>query len=388
MPYSIVLVADDIEALGGVQRFANILSTGLAERGHRVSLLGINKSTDPMQYRRHSSVQTDSIYALPYSHFRQRVDNISTTHEDEAEIWHEHRLATEAGQLRLQQHIASWGPETIVVVLQISALIALQKAGLLETRPDRPRVIAQYHGSFDYAQARGVLPRIVDEFSAVDLQLFLTEEYARQFAEAGLPDAGYVHNPNTLPPQTFDAAQREQTVVSLSRLHEEKSLDELLTAWSLISEEFPSWTLALYGAGPERSALELLAAELGIAGSVKFCGVATDLADSLGKASINVLTSHREGWPLVVAEAAVCGIPTVAYDAGHGLQRLIADSRTGIIVPTYQPEDFAKALSTLMGSSELRRTLGERAAQEISQYSLENVIPQWEAIFEALLPQS
>lgn len=385
MPYSIVLVADDVEALGGVQRFANILSTGLVERGHQVILLGISKSTDPVPYLRDPAVEVDSIYQLPYSYFRQRADNSPTTHEDEDDIWREHRTIADAGRAKLGRYLKSWGSETIVIVLQIGALVALQQAGLLEPGPNRPKVIAQYHGSFDYARSRGALPRVIDQFNAVDVPLFLTEAYARQFAAAGVQNAGFVHNPNTLPAQEINLAHRERTVVSLSRLHEEKSLNELLTAWALVSPEFPDWKLSLYGSGPEEDTLKLLVAELKIERTIEFCGTVTDLAAALAKASINVLTSHREGWPLVVAEAAVCGVPTVAYDAGYGLQQLIDDSRTGLIVSTNRPEEFAASISALMASTVLRHAMGIRAAEEISQYSLENVIPQWEAIFESLL---
>ncbi|WP_192476437.1 glycosyltransferase [Arthrobacter sp. AET 35A] len=384
MPKNIIIIADDIQSLGGVQQFANILSKGFAQRGNRVSLIAICNNGDPVAYERHADVTTDEIFERPYSHYAKRAELATQTGASEDEIWQQHRKMANEGNAKLKTYVGSWDAHSILIVLQLSSMIALRNAGIHRRKHDRPKLIAQYHNSYDYAVSVGYISEIIQEYSLADKALFLTAGDALCFASAGIQGASYVHNPVDVKIRNSIKATRNKTVVSMSRLHKDKSIDELLSAWAMVAETFPDWSLNVYGEGPERENLVTLADRLGISNSVLFKGTTNNVLDVFETASINVLTSHREGWGLVIAEAASCGIPTVAYDGGYGVRELIADERTGLLVRTNRPEHFAQALSKLMSSSDYRNQLGRKAESEIRKYSLDNVINKWETIIYRL----
>ncbi len=80
----------------------------------------------------------------------------------------------------------------------------------------------------------------------------------------------------------------------------------------------PSVTLDIIGDGPERGALEALAASHGISERVRFLGSVPHAAlpDHYRSAALHILSSRSESLPMTVLEAAACGLPTVSTAAG------------------------------------------------------------------------
>jgi glycosyltransferase involved in cell wall biosynthesis len=134
-------------------------------------------------------------------------------------------------------------------------------------------------------------------------------------------------------------------VVYVGRLSEEKGVDVLLEALGR------STTLRadIVGDGPERTALERLAASLGVDDRVRFHGrVAADAVhDAMRAASVAVVPSRwYENMPIAVLEAFAAGVPVVASAIG-GLPELIDDGSDGILVPPDEPGVLARTLTTL-----------------------------------------
>ena len=94
-------------------------------------------------------------------------------------------------------------------------------------------------------------------------------------------------------------------------------------------------TLLVVGEGPERSALQRQAEELGVGGRVRFLGEVAHarLAEVYAAADLLVLASSREGWPNVVLEAMACGTPVIAAPV-EGVPEMITEHAAGLILPT------------------------------------------------------
>ena len=102
------------------------------------------------------------------------------------------------------------------------------------------------------------------------------------------------------------------------RLQPEKRTDVGVRAFAASGLAAEGWTLDVAGIGPEREALESLAAELGVATSVRFSGYRTDLPDLLARAGLLLAPCPVEGLGLTLLEAMASGLPPVAADAaGH-----------------------------------------------------------------------
>jgi glycosyltransferase involved in cell wall biosynthesis len=127
-------------------------------------------------------------------------------------------------------------------------------------------------------------------------------------------DAFRVIAPGVTAPAAVEPS-RTATAVSVGRLHAVKDHATVLRAWHRVVAARPEATLTIVGDGPERVALEALARELRLDGTVSFRGEANPASDLYG-ASMFLLSSRAEGFSRAVVEALSAGLPVVATDVG------------------------------------------------------------------------
>jgi D-inositol-3-phosphate glycosyltransferase len=118
--------------------------------------------------------------------------------------------------------------------------------------------------------------------------------------------------------------------------------------------------------------LTRLAASHGIADGVRFVGPRsrTDLAALFRGARVVLVPSHSETFGLVALEAAASGVPVVAQGTG-GLREAVLAGDTGLIIESRDPQDWADALTEVLGNPELARrlSLAARARAEVFDWS-------------------
>jgi glycosyltransferase involved in cell wall biosynthesis len=139
-------------------------------------------------------------------------------------------------------------------------------------------------------------------------------------------------------------------VVSVGRLKYPKDTPTLLEAAARVPGE---WRLDLVGDGPERPELERAAPA-----NVHFLGERHDVPEVLAAASIFVLSSRSEGFPISVLEAMAAGLPVIASDVG-GVSEQVEHDVTGLLVPREDAAALASALQRLVEDPALRRRMGE-----------------------------
>jgi glycosyltransferase involved in cell wall biosynthesis len=144
-------------------------------------------------------------------------------------------------------------------------------------------------------------------------------------------------------------------------------------------------TLLLVGDGPERSAVEARAAELGLGPDVvRFLGYRTDVGDLLGASDILVLPSASEGLPMCILEAMAHGLPVVASAVG-GIPELVQHGRTGLLVPPDDAAALSDALQRLLVDPGARRALGGAGRSRVScEFSFDLSVAGYDALYARL----
>jgi glycosyltransferase involved in cell wall biosynthesis len=99
--------------------------------------------------------------------------------------------------------------------------------------------------------------------------------------------------------------------------------------------------------------------------SVTFHGYQADIAPWYRAADIVALPSSAEGIPRVVLEGAAAGLPAVAFDI-PGCREALVDGKTGFLANSM--DSFLQALSTLAGSADLRRSMGEAGRNYVVEH--------------------
>ena len=246
-------------------------------------------------------------------------------------------------------------------------------------------VIAVAH--LPMAAPRAGLDRLV-RFNAGRLTAVVgvSEHAARQIEQlVGLPPGGVRVAPNGVPepahPLSAPVPPGRLVVGAVGRLDRQKGFDVLLRAVT----DLPAVHVVLVGDGPERTALERLAAELRLTERVSMLGWSDDASGYLRSFDVLAVPSRYEGLPLVLLEAMLAGVPVVATDVG-GIPDAVEHERSALLVPPDDVAALAAALGRLTAEETLRRRLAAAAQQEgRRRFSLSGMVHSYEALYAELL---
>ena len=174
----------------------------------------------------------------------------------------------------------------------------------------------------------------------------------------------------------------------LGRLEWRKGPDVLLRAFAEAAHQCDI-RLVIAGAGPERDALEALAASLGLADRVYFLGaVEGDTKTYLLQNGLFTVIPSRlsEAFPLVVLESyaasrAVLGTQVV------GLADLIDCEQTGLVVPCDCPNLLAAAILRAIRQPEQTAAWGTAGRRIAQRYDWRCIAERHLSLFEELIAQ-
>jgi glycosyltransferase involved in cell wall biosynthesis len=222
-------------------------------------------------------------------------------------------------------------------------------------------------------------------YPRLDALVVLTDLDRRRYDELLSGRVRLYSIPNTIRPNVGPVAPLEgTTILAAGRLTRQKGFDLLIAAFAQIAPERPDWRLRICGSGPWHERLERLAAEHGLSDRVSLPGPVEPLADEMNAAALFILSSRFEGFPLVLLEAMAKGMPVVAFDCPTGPGEVIDDHRNGLLVPAEDVDGLARAIAEATADTSLRRRLASEAARTASQYTIETVGPQWDALLAEL----
>lgn len=211
-----------------------------------------------------------------------------------------------------------------------------------------------------------------------------TRDLARWIGEQGWPADRVHYLPNFVDDMggvlaaELDVPPDRPRLLGLGRLHRNKGFDTLLRAMPGLPEAH----LVIAGEGPERRALERLAAELGVAERVSFLGWRPDAGALLAACDIFVCSSRHEPLGNMVLEAWSAARPVVAV-AAQGPSELIRDGETGLLVPRESPEALGQAIRGLLADPARRAALSAagRAAYD-AEFARGPVLAQWRGFLQ------
>ena len=164
-------------------------------------------------------------------------------------------------------------------------------------------------------------------------------------------------------------------------------IDTLIEAFALLRKRIRRRTrLLVAGEGPDRSKLERLAADRGIADSVEFKGWLShdQLPSFLNGLDVFCALSRLDSESFGVAplEASACGVPVIASNVG-GLPETVRHQETGLLVGREAPQEAAEGLTALLDDSNLRHRLGQAGrAFAVERYDWERSLDIMERIYQ------
>ena len=176
----------------------------------------------------------------------------------------------------------------------------------------------------------------------------------------------------------------ETDLLFAGRLIKDKHVDNLLEVVARLRADHHAIQCTIVGDGPERSALEDQAEELGLGKNIRFTGFlpkVDELYARMKSAKLLVFLSEREGFGMVVVESAACGLPSIVVSAeNNAAATLVVDGKTGFVCPPDYGR-IAGRISALLKDPEQRLGMSLNAQSWSKQFDWEYITKKIESVY-------
>lgn len=160
--------------------------------------------------------------------------------------------------------------------------------------------------------------------------------------------------------------------ITVARLSEEKGLARLIRSVAALDIPFE---YHIIGEGNERKQLQKLINELGLEKKIFLEGEKIEPFRHMADADLFLMGSHYEGFPNALCEAAMAGIPSIAFDAPGGIGEIIRDGENGLLVKDGDEAAFCTSIKKALAMSFDREKI---KADIKKRYSVGRVLPMIE----------
>jgi len=138
------------------------------------------------------------------------------------------------------------------------------------------------------------------------------------------------------------------------------------------------------GDGPDRDGAQTDVDRLGLAKDVRFFGKVDDVGDILRCADLFLLPSQSESFGLAALEAMACGVPVIASRAG-GLPEVVTEGESGYLAPVGAVDEMTERALAVLRHPALHERLRRGAAERALEFAADQVVPQYERLYESVL---
>jgi len=307
-------------------------------------------------------------------------------------VVNEARLSFVSLLVRVRGILKATAPDIVHAHRYKENILAFLAGGLSR----RPRLVSTQHGMPETSHRdAGLLKICISRFNTLLLTYGfhryvcvsddLRRHMARRYAMTG-GKACVVYNGVAL---SWPLSPRREghtvTIGSAGRFYPVKDFALMIDVARAVRQKLPDVMFRLAGDGPLREDLQDRAEARGLKGSFSFAGHVADMPAFYRSIDIYLNTSVHEGIPMSILEAMASGVPVVAPDVG-GIGEIITHGMDGYLIPTRNPEDFARCLVALCESRALRRQVAEHAAATVrDRFSAEAMADHYFQLYEGLV---
>jgi len=378
----VTIVVSDVSSMSGVIRSVLNLADHLAT-GYDVELLALHLPDDrPPFFRLPKRVRV-----VAADDPRRRLRGWRR--------WVERALRRRRGRLLHPADRAAAGTTLWTDLMLVRRLRRMRSSVVITTRPSlhvlgarlaRPGVVVigqeHVHLGVRGPALRAALRR---SCGALDAMVVLTDADRLAYEEALRGATRVVRIPNAVPRLRGGVSELQRPVVlAAGRLTPQKGFDQLVEAFAQVAQAEPEWRLRICGAGPERPHLRELIATHDLSRRVRLPGRVRHIAREMEQASLYVLSSRWEGFPMVLIGAMSKGLPVVAFDCPTGPADIVEHGTSGLLVPAGDVDALADAMLELIRDPPRRRRFGVAAAERAEAFSASRIGPLWDDLLATL----
>ena len=363
---NICLTIHSLATHGGEERMCVLLANELSKRGYNVIIVTLNQFINEKSwFKVNDSIKT---YTLRKNRYERKIFSYKLL---------------EGLPLFRYKRILKNNNISIVVDVDIHQSLVTTKV----TKGTDIKVISWDHFNYERFRKRWSYQIMLDCFHSgeVDKLVLLTKADIQPYLDEEKFSPSFIHqiyNPSPIEVDNY-TEHNSKKVLAVGRYNEQKGFDLLLECWTIVEHQCNDWELEIVGDGPMRSSLEEQIRTLHLK-NVRLSHYTDNIIEKYRDASIYVLSSRYEGFPLVLLETLALSLPIVSFDCKTGPNEIIKDGYNGFLVEPENVQILAEKVLILINDDKLREQISKNAFEESKKYKIDNIISQWEKLIESL----
>lgn len=386
----ICLITSFVFSHGGEQRVTVVIANELAKENHVV----IYSMDEPAEYDKNpyhldKEVEARQIHIPKFGLWNRILRRIVREFNERTDWFYQNPRYLKLLEYAYfqkswqDQILAELTKEPYDVIMAVSGGNTIQLGMIADRLPCR--TVGWEHNAFEaYFRTPGLYfwhqdVLFGESIRRLDQCVVLNENIRQKYMEAFGKDCKVIYNP-----RSFVSREKSKlvnkTFVACGRLIYQKGFDLLLDSFHYFSSQDDEWKLVIVGDGDMRRELESKIAEYHLEKRVHITGYTDDVKPYLQEASIYLLSSRWEGFPMVLTEAFEMGLPVVAYDI-TAVDPLVTDQQEGLLVRAFDTRQFAEKMLYMTGlTAEERQIMALKAIEKAKSLAVENIMIQWKEL--------
>ncbi len=276
----------------------------------------------------------------------------------------------------LQSFLSQYPKATVIscmTIPNISTMMALQSL------PNRAVFSDRTSPEYEYPPESPIVSLKHKYYPRAQAAIFQTPD-ARDYY-TWLPETEKAIIPNFILGEQFPPrfeGERRKEIVNFCRLHPVKNIPLLIDAFAIVLARHPDYTLAVYGNGVIKEALQKRIDEKGLHDSITLHDTDPHIHEKIRDAAMFVSSSDREGISNSMLEAMAIGLPTICTDCPAGGARMtITPYKNGLLVPVGDVQAMANAMEELIDNPALCERLSLEAVHVKDTLTIEIIGEKW-----------
>ncbi|WP_165153814.1 glycosyltransferase [Parabacteroides sp. ZJ-118] len=365
-------------SLGGVERVTDLLAREFLQRNHKVYFLCTYSGLD----HSNSAVDVFCLSRAQESVFSDRsvCEYQKILEDNKIKIVINQKPLCEDGLFILENT-----PSSVKVVSvyhskpfgdYLAKLIIWKRKGIMG------KFVSLFY-RYKIQQTKHIFRKIIDKSDCLcllsgsyikELGRFLDLEDCKKLRAINNPNI-FDHGKNSL---CYSA--KENVLLFVGRLaFFQKNTLEFIKVWEIVSKNNPSWRAEIVGndTGCQK---EHDYVEKNRIKRCEFVGYVQDVSSYYEKASVICMTSHYEGWPMVLIEAMSRGCVPVVYKTFSAIHDIITDTN-GILIEPYDINSMARGIQYLIDNPHVRSRMAVSAVDSQRKFDVSSIADEWEKLF-------
>ncbi|BED92477.1 MAG: glycosyltransferase [Candidatus Paraimprobicoccus trichonymphae] len=173
-------------------------------------------------------------------------------------------------------------------------------------------------------------------------------------------------------------------IISAGRFSVEKGFNMLVEVANKVFKIHKNWQWHIFGDGPEFESIQNKILKYKLEKNLILKFKVDDLNKIYKNYSLFVLTSYREGLPMVLLEAKANKLPIVSFNCLTGPAEIVKNDINGFLINCYDKNEMADKINTLVENKILRKKFSENSYVDIEKFDKNIIIKKWENLIDNL----